>query len=263
MEEALDRMLRLNDWKGALEYVKKVQKKLLSGRVDMKDLIISNELRNDPSAYKVKNAVAYLAGMMQKRNPATAPKPGDRVPYVIVHKAKGTKKSECVEDPLYAIQHKSNVDYDAYNRFQLAKPIFRLFQFFPGITLELFTDGPHTKVKPPQELPAMFASMMKPQRICLVCNRPVEVQLSPVCVQCTKTKKDEVQVKIHKKQNKMRKVEKEKVDIWEGCRVCAGSDKAAEQCTARDCDKFYQRYSLIYNCERMTKDMHERRIFDW
>lgn len=41
-------------------------------------------LTQDEDKYKSKNAHAELAKKMRKRDPATAPNVGDRVPYVII-----------------------------------------------------------------------------------------------------------------------------------------------------------------------------------
>lgn len=47
---------------------------------------------------------------MQKRDPATAPSVGDRVPYVIVKAAKGAKAYEKAEDPIYALENNLPID---------------------------------------------------------------------------------------------------------------------------------------------------------
>lgn len=53
-------MMKENDPQKALDYAKKEQQKLLQGKVDITDLIITNELKNDPSTYKTKNSVAIV-----------------------------------------------------------------------------------------------------------------------------------------------------------------------------------------------------------
>lgn len=46
-------------------------------------------LAQEAEDYKVKSAHVELAEKMRKRDPATAPAIGDRVPYVIIKAAKG------------------------------------------------------------------------------------------------------------------------------------------------------------------------------
>ena len=57
---------------------------------------------------------------MKKRDPATAPAVGDRVPYVIVKAAKGAKAYEKAEDPIYALKNNLPIDCQHY----LARPLW-------------------------------------------------------------------------------------------------------------------------------------------
>jgi hypothetical protein len=50
-------------------------------------------LAQEAEDYKVKSAHVELAEKMRKRDPATAPAIGDRVPYVIIKAAKGAPQS--------------------------------------------------------------------------------------------------------------------------------------------------------------------------
>jgi hypothetical protein len=52
-------------------------------------LIFVQALAQEAEDYKVKSAHVELAEKMRKRDPATAPAIGDRVPYVIIKAAKG------------------------------------------------------------------------------------------------------------------------------------------------------------------------------
>jgi hypothetical protein len=50
-------------------------------------------LAQEAEDYKVKSAHVELAEKMRKRDPATAPAIGDRVPYVIIKAAKGAQRA--------------------------------------------------------------------------------------------------------------------------------------------------------------------------
>lgn len=69
-----------------------------------------------------------LAKKMKKRDPATAPAVGDRVPYVIVKAAKGAKAYEKAEDPIYALRNNLPIDCQHYLDHHLAQPLMRLFE---------------------------------------------------------------------------------------------------------------------------------------
>ena len=73
---------------GAVEYAKQVISDLLCNRIDISQLVITKELAK--SDYAAKQAHVELAAKMKKRDPGTAPKLGDRVPYVITAATKNT-----------------------------------------------------------------------------------------------------------------------------------------------------------------------------
>lgn len=64
---------------------------------------------------------------MRKRDAGSAPKLGDRVPYVIVAKGAKTPAFEKAEDPLYVLREKIPIDTNYYMQNQLLKPLCRLF----------------------------------------------------------------------------------------------------------------------------------------
>lgn len=59
--------------------------------------MITKELTKTEKEYAGKQAHVELANKMKKRDPGTAPKLGDRVPYVIIAAAKGTPAFQKVE----------------------------------------------------------------------------------------------------------------------------------------------------------------------
>lgn len=57
--------------------------------MDISQLVITKELTKTEKEYAAKQAHVVLADKMKKRDPGTAPKLGDRVPYVIIAAGKG------------------------------------------------------------------------------------------------------------------------------------------------------------------------------
>ena len=107
---------------------------LLEGRVPIKKLIISKNLRND---YKNPKAIAHyqLVEKMKLRDPNGAPKPGDRVPfvYVNIHDPKALSV-EKVEDPEYAEANNVAIDTLYYLEHQLKNPLKTIFDILLGET---------------------------------------------------------------------------------------------------------------------------------
>merc|ERR1711953_485250 len=77
--------------------------------------------------------------MGRKRDPKTAPRPGDRVAYVIVAGASGAKLYERAEDPQYAQANGLPIDADYYIEQQLKQPLLRIFEPVVGEDLAKVT----------------------------------------------------------------------------------------------------------------------------
>jgi DNA polymerase delta subunit 1 len=113
------------DVSGAVQYVKGVIAELLMNKIDLSLLVISKGLSQDADEYEGKAAHVELAKKMRKRDPATAPSTGDRVPYVIIKAAKGAKAYEKAEDPIYALEHNLPIDVQHYLEHHLSQPLIR------------------------------------------------------------------------------------------------------------------------------------------
>lgn len=98
-------------------------------------------LTQDADDYENKAAHVELAKKMKKRDLATAPAVGDRVPYVIVKAAKGAKAYEKAEDPIYALRNNLPIDCQHYLDHHLAQPLMRLFEPIMKNPKELLTGG--------------------------------------------------------------------------------------------------------------------------
>ena len=111
---------------------------LLSGKVDITKLILSKNLRNE---YKRPETIAHyqLVEKMKLRDPNSAPKPGDRVPFVYINvddqKALSWKR---VEDPKYVVENNIAIDYLYYLEHQLRVPLETIFDILLGDSKVLF-----------------------------------------------------------------------------------------------------------------------------
>lgn len=73
-----------------MEHTKKIISDLLCNRVDISQLVITKELKKTEMEYSVKQAHVELVKRMRKRDAGSAPKLGDRVPYVVIEGGKKT-----------------------------------------------------------------------------------------------------------------------------------------------------------------------------
>jgi len=136
VKETLDAVLTpimfANNLEEGVEQAKKYIDSLLNGEVPIKKLIISKNLRND---YARPETIAHyqLVEKMKLRDLNSAPKPGDRVPFVYVDigdpKALSWKK---VEDPLYVEENNVPIDKLYYLEHQLKNPLKTIFDILLG-----------------------------------------------------------------------------------------------------------------------------------
>ena len=104
-------------------------RQLLHGEAPVPDLILSKSLRDTYSDAHLPPHVA-LAKRIRDRSPDCYPRPGDRVPYVLVRGADGRTAKllrDGIEDPAYAQSHGIAIDHEAYFKRQMATPLSELF----------------------------------------------------------------------------------------------------------------------------------------
>src|SRR3978361_1318522 len=110
----------------------------------MSKLVITKALtKND---YAAKQAHVELAERMKKRDAGSAPALGDRVAYVMVKGAAGSKNYEKSEDPIFVLENNLPIDTKYYLDNQLAKPLGRIFEPILGETkANSLLAGDHTR----------------------------------------------------------------------------------------------------------------------
>lgn len=138
VKETLDGVLQPIMFKGDVQLGRKqaeyFMNELLSGKVPIKKLILSKTLKNE---YKNPDSIAHyqLVEKMKLRDINSAPKPGDRVPFVYVDIQNPKALSwEKVEDPVYALENNIPIDSLYYLEHQLISPLETIFEILLGPT---------------------------------------------------------------------------------------------------------------------------------
>lgn len=226
----------------ACDYVKGVISDLLMNKLDLSLLVISKGLTQDADDYENKAAHVELAKKMKKRDLATAPAVGDRVPYVIVKAAKGAKAYEKAEDPIYALRNNLPIDCQHYLDHHLAQPLMRLFEPIMKNPKELLT-GAHTRsimVTTPSVASGGIMKFAQKRLTCLGCRAPLGKSEQTVCKHC-KDKEGEVYQRTVLGVNDL---EAQFSALWTQCQRCQGSLHQDVLCRSRDCPIFYRRMKV-------------------
>lgn len=126
---------------------------------------------------------------MMKRDAGSAPKLGDRVPYVIVAASKGTAAYLKSEDPIYVLENNIPIDTQYYLDNQISKPLLRIFEPILGeskAASELLR-GDHTRSKAVvHSKVGALAMFTKKKASCIGCKvvLPSSRESGAVCEHC-------------------------------------------------------------------------------
>uniref|UniRef100_A0A915CHF5 DNA polymerase n=1 Tax=Parascaris univalens TaxID=6257 RepID=A0A915CHF5_PARUN len=262
LSACLEKMLLEGDAKGALEHAKKVISDLLCNRIDISELIISKELTRQSTAYQAKQAHVVLADRMRLRDAGSAPRLGDRVPYVIVAKGQKVPAYEKAEDPIYVLQNNIPIDTSYYLENQLAKPLARIFEPVLGDKAEsALINGEHTLVRSVMQskVSALSQFFQKTER-CLLCKSSLERGvMDATCAHC---KPNEGKAYITH-MALMNAIENRFGRLWTECQNCAGTDNEEVLCSARDCPIFYMREKVRLDLDEQMKALKRFNLSTW
>ncbi|KAF7596719.1 DNA-directed DNA polymerase delta [Aspergillus hancockii] len=254
IETVLHKILIDRDIEGAQDYVKETISDLLQNRVDMSKLVITKALSK--SDYTAKQAHVELAERMKKRDAGSAPTLGDRVAYVIIKGAGGSKNYEKSEDPIYVLENNLPIDTKYYLDNQLANPLGRIFEPILGEKKagQLLT-GEHTR-SISVAAPTMGGLMKfaKKTATCMGCKKPLAGKAEmagAVCEHCqprlgelytrSLTKVSDLEVRFGR--------------LWTQCQRCQGSLHCEVICSSRDCPIFYMRMKAKKDVEDAQKEL--------
>ncbi|XP_052189553.1 DNA polymerase delta catalytic subunit [Diospyros lotus] len=250
VNECLHKILIERDIPGAVQYVKNTISDLLMNRMDLSLLVITKGLTKTGDDYEVKAAHVELAERMRKRDAATAPNVGDRVPYVIIKAAKGAKAYERSEDPIYVLENNIPIDPQYYLENQISKPLLRIFEPILKNASKELLQGSHTRsisISTPSNSGIM--KFAKKQLTCIGCKALISNSDRTLCSHC---KGREAELYCRTVAN-VSELEKLFGRLWTQCQECQGSLHQDVLCTSRDCPIFYRR-------KKAQKDMAEAKL---
>jgi len=159
MLDVLGTVLKERDVAKATLMVKEVLTQLSAGQIPFEMLTIVKGVTRSLNEYAGVQPHIELAKKMQKRDPATAPKVGDRVGYIITRGK--DLLSRRAEDPEYAKQNGLQLDVDYYVNSQVLPPIERIFEALGVEKSELLGAGKQISI----------FDTAKPQLACEDCGR--------------------------------------------------------------------------------------------
>jgi DNA polymerase delta subunit 1 len=192
---------------------------------------------------------------MRKRDPASAPAVGDRVPFVIIKAPKGAPNYEKSEDPIWVLENDLPIDTDYYIENQLKGPLVRLFEpiLGPSATDELFR-GEHTlhiKVTSGSATSGSIMQFAKKTETCVRCRCTLPTGRRALCIKCEPRRAEVLVQKVHDN----REHEADFSKLWSQCQRCQGSTHQEVLCSSRDCPIFYRRKKVQLDLAETTNTL--------
>lgn len=171
----IEKVLKEDDIKGAVEHFKGVVKSLVGGDIDIQKLVVTKTMTKLPKHYEGMQPHVELVKKIHSRNPRETPGIGDRIGYVIV-KGMGLL-SKRAEDPSFVIEKGLQVDSKYYIENQLLPPLERIFGALGISKSELLGNGKQISLmeslsnyKGPESLKEIPSSIMN-GFVCNNCSR--------------------------------------------------------------------------------------------
>ncbi|KAK6834682.1 DNA polymerase family B [Apiospora arundinis] len=254
IEKVLRMMLIDEDVKGAQEYVKDTISDLLQNKVDMSKLVITKALTKEN--YDGKQAHVELAERMKKRDAGSAPGLGDRVAYVMIKGAAGSKNWERSEDPIFVLENNVPIDTRYYLDNQLAKPLTRIFEPILGETkAKSLLTGDHTRaISVAAPTVGGLMKFAKKTMTCMACKKPLvgkEESAGAVCKSDTPRVGELYDRTLHRVSD----LEVRFGRLWTQCQRCQGSMHNEVICSSKDCPIFYMRMKAKKDLEDAGKEL--------
>eukprot|EP00667_Euglena_gracilis_P001355 EG_transcript_1356 len=248
----------------AIRYAKQTISDLLMNRLDISHLVISKSLSKSGEEYAAKQAHVELVERMKKRDAATAPSIGDRVPFVIVKGAKGAKAFEKSEDPIFVLENNIPIDANYYLEQQLGPPLERLFEALLDNPKKTLLQGEHTRsisVATPSKAVGGIMKFAKITLTCLNCRMPLgpDAGSKAVCKGCA-DKEAHIYARILSKRNHFERLY---ARVWTQCQRCQGSLHQDVLCTSRDCPVFYMRKKVQKDLKEHQEQLDRFGTIEW
>ncbi|ERF72347.1 DNA polymerase delta catalytic subunit [Endocarpon pusillum Z07020] len=254
IETVLRKILIDRDLDGAQDYVKETISSLLQNKIDLSVLVITKALSK--SDYTAKQAHVELAERMRKRDAGSAPTLGDRVAYVIVKGAGGSKNYERSEDPIFVLENNVPIDTKYYLDNQLANPLGRIFEPILGEKKAAsLLSGDHTRsISVAAPTLGGLMKFAKKTLTCMGCKKPLgasDEKAGAVCENC-RPRLGELYTK---QLNRVSELEVRFARLWTQCQRCQGSMHSEVLCSSRDCPIFYMRMKARKEVEEGEREL--------
>ncbi|KAJ5114749.1 hypothetical protein NUU61_000508 [Penicillium alfredii] len=251
-EKALKTLFRTADLSQVKAYFQRQCTKIMQGRVSIQDFCFAREVRlGTYSESGLLPAGAMISTKRMLEDPRREPQCHERVPYVVVTGAPGSRLVDrCV--PPETLLHDAQLDLDAeyYITKNLIPPLERIFNLVGASVRQWYDEMPKVQrirrvESAPTSRPNYLLGFSKKtlesymrSSSCVVCRSKLSDAATPVCGDCLQ----HPHIALLDVVSRLQHAEKRVVDLETVCRSCTGVPAGDEiRCDSMDCPVFYAR----------------------
>lgn len=252
-EKALKILFRTADLSQVKSYFQRQCCKIMQGRVSIQDFCFAREVRL--GTYSERGTMPAGAMISTKRmleDPRLEPQYGERVPYVVVTGAPGSRLIDrCVAPETLLHDAQLELDTDYYITKNLIPPLERIFNLVGANVRQWYDEVPKVRrirqvdtgsavPRPgmqPGALKKTLESYMRSSS-CLICREKLSDAAVPLCADCL----SRPHISLLDVTSRLQRAEKRVLDLEAVCQSCTGVSRGELiGCTSMDCPVFYSR----------------------
>ncbi|KAF7128823.1 hypothetical protein CNMCM5793_003732 [Aspergillus hiratsukae] len=248
-EKALKLLFRTADLSLVKRYFQKQCAKIMQGRVSIQDFCFAKEVRL--GTYSERGLLppgAMISTKKMVEDPRSEPQYGERVPYVVVTGAPGSRLVDrCVAPETLLHDAQLELDAEYYITKNIIPPLERIFNLVGANVRQWYEEMPKfqrirriegaTSAAGKDARGKTLESYMKSSS-CIVCKSKLDDTGIPVCSDCLQ----QPHISLLSLVSRQQQAEKRVADLHRICQSCMGVPFGDEViCDSKDCPVFYSR----------------------
>ncbi|KAJ5639520.1 C4-type zinc-finger of DNA polymerase delta [Penicillium longicatenatum] len=245
-EKALKILFRTADLSQVKSYFQRQCTKIMQGRVSIQDFCFAKEVKL--GSYSERGTLPAGAMISTKRmidDPRLEPQTGERVPYVVITGAPGSRLVDrCVGPETLLQDAQLDLDAEYYISKNIIPPLERIFNLVGANVRQWYDEMPKVqrirRVDTSKETKIMKRTLESYMRSssCVVCRAKLDDANGSLCEECLR----HPHLTLLGVVSRLQRAEKRVVDLEAVCRSCMGVSAVDEvSCDSLDCPVFYSR----------------------
>ncbi|KAL1870043.1 DNA polymerase zeta [Paecilomyces lecythidis] len=255
-EKALKLLFKTADLSKVKSYFQDQCAKIMQGRVSIQDFCFAREVRLGTYSEKgLPPPGALISAKRMLEDPRLEPQYGERVPYVVITGAPGSRLIDrCVAPEVLLHDAQLELDAEYYITKNIIPPLERIFNLVGANVRQWYDEMPkfqrirRVEGAITKDTKKTLESYMK-SSACVICREKLNDTDFPLCSACL----SQPHISLLRLKSRLQRAEKRTIDLHRICRSCMGvpfGDDVA--CDSKDCPVFYSRVRHMANWDNTT-----------